>query len=50
VLFRSGGDTEEGELEIGQVSSIINEVKPAAEVVKEIWEEFKSTAANPFMY
>jgi enoyl-[acyl-carrier protein] reductase II len=44
------GDTEEGELEIGQVSSIINEVKPAAEVVKEIWEEFKSTAANPFMY
>lgn len=34
------GDLEEGELEIGQVSAIINEIKPAAEVVNEIWIEF----------
>jgi len=34
------GDLEEGELEIGQVSAIINEIKPAAEVVNEIWSEF----------
>lgn len=34
------GDLVEGELEIGQVSSIIKEIKPAAEIVKEIWNEF----------
>ena len=44
------GNMEEGELEIGQVSSIIKEIKPAAEVVKEVWAEFTQTAANPFMY
>jgi len=37
------GDLEEGELEIGQVSAIINEIKPAAEVVNEIWSEYLST-------
>lgn len=30
------GDMEEGELEIGQVASLINEIKPAAEVVQEM--------------
>lgn len=34
------GDMEEGELEIGQVSALIREIKPAAEIVKEIWEEY----------
>ena len=34
------GDLKEGELEIGQISGFINEIKPAAEVVKEIWQEF----------
>ena len=34
------GDLENGELEVGQVSSMINEIKPAADVVKEIWEEY----------
>lgn len=34
------GDEDEGELEIGQVSALINEVKPAAEIVKEIMNEF----------
>ncbi len=44
------GNVTEGELEIGQVSSIITEIKPAAEVVMEVWEEFKITAARPFAY
>lgn len=34
------GDLEEGELEIGQVSALIKEMKPAGEVVQEIWEDF----------
>lgn len=37
------GDLTEGELEIGQVSGEINEIKPAAEIVKEIIEEFNQT-------
>ncbi|RFS22678.1 nitronate monooxygenase [Chitinophaga silvatica] len=37
------GDLEEGELEIGQVSSLITEIKPAGEVVEEIWQEFQTT-------
>jgi len=35
------GDLEEGELEIGQISGLINEIKPAAEIVEEIIDEFK---------
>jgi enoyl-[acyl-carrier protein] reductase II len=35
------GDLVEGELEIGQVSALIKEIKPAAEVVKEIWNDFE---------
>ncbi|MBA3829656.1 MAG: nitronate monooxygenase [Taibaiella sp.] len=31
------GDLNEGELEIGQVSGMIKEIKPAGEIVKEIW-------------
>ena len=42
------GDMEEGELEIGQVSSLIKEIKPAAEIVKEIWNNFTAAASNPF--
>lgn len=36
------GDLIEGELEIGQVSSSIQTIKPASEVVNEIWNEFNS--------
>ncbi len=36
------GDLTEGELEIGQVSSIIRQIMPAADIVKEIWTEFDS--------
>ena len=34
------GEMDEGELEIGQASALINEVKPAAEIVAEIWQEY----------
>jgi enoyl-[acyl-carrier protein] reductase II len=37
------GDMTEGELEIGQVSSLIREVKPAADIVKELWEGYLAT-------
>lgn len=40
------GDLEEGELEIGQVSGAIHEIKPAADVVDEIYTEFKDTLAR----
>lgn len=34
------GDINKGELEIGQVSSMINDIKPAVEIINEIWEEY----------
>ena len=34
------GDMEEGELEIGQISAFIREIKPAKEIVKDVWNEF----------
>lgn len=42
------GDMMEGELEIGQVSSIIKDIKPAAEVVAQVWAEFKDASQSPF--
>ena len=35
------GDMEEGELEIGQVATLIHEIKPAAEIIKDIVNEFE---------
>lgn len=43
------GDMSEGELEIGQIASFVKEVKPAAEIVREVWNEFlqaKQEVAN----
>ena len=40
------GELEEGELEIGQVAAHINDIKPAATIVKEIWEEYLETKKN----
>lgn len=34
------GDLDEGELEIGQISASINEIKPAATILKELWDEY----------
>ena len=41
------GKTEEGELEIGQVSCLVNEILPAATIVKNIWKEFNVALENP---
>ncbi len=35
------GDLEEGELEIGQISSMIDEILPAKEIIREILSEFE---------
>lgn len=43
------GDMEEGELEIGQVSSMIHGIKPAAEIVQEIWNDFQEALKNPLV-
>ncbi len=40
------GDLIEGELEIGQISGLINTIKPAAEVVMEIITEYRSAKAE----
>ena len=37
------GDLKEGELEIGQVSSLIEEVKTVKEVFEEVLAEFQQT-------
>ncbi len=36
------GDLEQGELEIGQVSAAITSIKPAGEIVKDIWQEYQT--------
>ena len=41
------GQLEEGELEIGQVSALLDEILPAGEIVKNIWEEFLNTGREP---
>lgn len=41
------GNLKDGELEIGQVSALIKEIKPAAEIVKEIWDEFNQSLNKP---
>jgi enoyl-[acyl-carrier protein] reductase II len=40
------GDLDEGELEIGQVAATIRDVKPAATILKEVWEEYKAVKKN----
>lgn len=34
------GDLDEGELEIGQIAAAIHDVRPAADILKSMWEEF----------
>jgi len=40
------GDLVEGELEIGQVAGLINEIKPAAEIINEMIMEFETTVSK----
>jgi enoyl-[acyl-carrier protein] reductase II len=39
------GDMQEGELEIGQVSALMEQIQPAKDIVHEIWKDF-SIAVN----
>ena len=40
------GDLEEGELEIGQISGAIKQIKPVAAVIDELMKEFRETCAS----
>ena len=40
------GDLEDGELEIGQVSGLIHDIKPAAQIVNDMMSEFYSAKAE----
>lgn len=35
------GEMQEGELEIGQVSAMIQQIKPAAQIVRELWDGYQ---------
>ena len=41
------GDLDEGELEIGQVSSLVDGILPASRIVEILWQEFLEGLANP---
>jgi enoyl-[acyl-carrier protein] reductase II len=41
------GELDQGELEIGQSSALINDIIPAREIVANIWSEFNEALANP---
>jgi enoyl-[acyl-carrier protein] reductase II len=41
------GDLEEGELEVGQVSALIRDILPAAEIIENLWFEFRKSWAEP---
>lgn len=41
------GNMEEGELEIGQVSVLLDSILPAETIVKNVWSEFMSGLAEP---
>ena len=41
------GNLAEGELEIGQVSALLDNILPAAVITENIWNEFREALANP---
>ena len=41
------GNLEDGELEIGQGSALLRDILPAAEIVKNVWQEFEEALSNP---
>lgn len=41
------GNLDDGELEIGQASSLLDSVLPADDIVKKVWEEFMAGLQNP---
>ena len=40
------GDLDRGELEIGQVSILLNRIQPAAEIVEEVWRDYNGLLAR----
>ena len=44
------GDMDEGELEIGQVSALIHDIKPAAEIVDDMMREFEEAKNKVLKY
>jgi enoyl-[acyl-carrier protein] reductase II len=40
------GDTEEGELEIGQVAALIDQIKPARAIIEEMVAEYNSARSE----
>ena len=40
------GNLEEGELEIGQIAAALSDIRPAAEIVADIWTEFQKVCRN----
>jgi len=44
------GNLEEGELEIGQVSSLVKDLLPASEIVRTLWNEFSDSLKNPITH
>ena len=40
------GDLDEGELEIGQIAAAIRAIKPAAQIVAELWQEYEEAKIN----
>jgi enoyl-[acyl-carrier protein] reductase II len=41
------GNLEEGELEIGQASVLLDDILPAKQIVENIWKEFNELLSNP---
>jgi len=41
------GDLDEGELEIGQVSALLDDILPAGKIVENVWREFIAGLNNP---
>src|SRR5215813_8110999 len=41
------GNLDEGELEIGQGSALLSDILPAAEIVRNVWQEFDEALSNP---
>ncbi len=41
------GNLDEGELEIGQVGSLLEDILPAGKIVKNVWEEFQQALKDP---
>jgi enoyl-[acyl-carrier protein] reductase II len=40
------GDMEQGELEIGQIAALVRDIKPAGQIVQEVWQEFSAAGSQ----